>query len=179
MKRRYLIQGDLDGACFLYSIANAVVALSGRKPTITQWSNSLQYIPFAADFLKGNTGTKNYDEKPELYEFAIKQALSELSPNRKYKITSFLNIDSIADIDKLINQNSVIILNINSEHWICIVSVLPSQNKLLAACSDVTNRIYDYSEEKTEEERYFNREYIIDHENRIHKPSVIQISIHK
>lgn len=176
MKRRYLIQGDLDGACFLYSIANTVVVLSGRKPTIGQWAKSLQYIPFSADFLNGNVGTKNYDEKIELYEFSIKQALSEFSPNKKYEVTSFPNIKSITEVNKLIDKSSVVILNINSEHWVCVVSTLSSQNKLLTVCSDVTNRIYDYTESRAEDGRFFNREYIINHDNAIHRPSVFRIS---
>ncbi|CCK74958.1 hypothetical protein OLEAN_C07820 [Oleispira antarctica RB-8] len=175
MKRKYLIQGDLDGACFLYSIANSVVALSGRKPTVNQWSKALQYIPFSADFIDGNVGTVNYDDNISLYEFAIKQAISEYSPSSDYEIKTYPEITSVIDVDNLVSDNSVVVLNISGDHWVCVVSVDLENNRLLTACSDITDVIYDYVEKPCDFNRLYNREYNLNEEDRIHEPSVIQI----
>lgn len=177
MSRIYLTQGDLDGACFLYSIANSVAALSAKKPTVKQWSKALEYIPSASDFLDGSIGTKNYDDRHEIYKFAIEQALSEYSPSHNYNVLSHPDIDNISQISKLIGHDSVAILNINGEHWICVVDIEKSKNKLFAACSDVTDtQIFYYKELKCDRfDRFFNKEYQLNAKCSIYKPSVIQI----
>ena len=175
MKKKYLTQGDLDGACFLYSIANSVVALSGRKPTVKQWSKALKYIPFSTDFIDGDVGTVNYDENVSLYKFAIEQSITEYSPSNDYEVKIYPQVSSIKEVDGLISDSSVVILNISGDHWVCVVSVDIENNRLLTACSDVMDRMYNYFEKPCDYNRFYNREYSLSEEDKIHVPSVIQI----
>lgn len=181
MKRKILLQGDMDGACFLYSIANAFTLLTNQKITITQWSKQFEYIPFSGDFLSGNIGTKNYDDNMSLYEFAIKQAISLAYSSRKVvkKITIKLHpkIEKLNEIKQLISNNSVVILNICGEHWICAVGVDEQSNSIQAACSEIPENICSYTELKNENNKYFNRVYNINDNVYIHKNSVIELSI--
>ncbi len=177
MNRKYLMQGDLDGACFLYSIANSVVVLTSRKPTVSQWSKALQYIPFSSDFLNGKVGTKNYDDRSELYRFAASQALSEYSPTNEFIVTDHPRAKSISDIKGLISINSVVVLNLNEEHWVCVVDVDETSSSLLSVCSDLGDRINHYEESGCKFQRKYNRVYSLSNGNYIHQSSVVQISI--
>jgi hypothetical protein len=177
LNRIYLMQGDLDGACFLYSIANSVVALTSRKPTVNQWGKALQYIPFSHDFLSGKVGTKNYDDRSELYGFAVAQALSEYSPKNEYDVTTHPNMKSIEEVHKLISSNSVVILNISGEHWICVVDVDKQISTLLSVCSDLGDRVNSYEEVGCEFGRKYNRKYVIGNDSSIYQSSVIQIEL--
>jgi hypothetical protein len=171
------MQGDLDGACFLYSIANCVVALTQRKPSVNQWSNALEYIPFAHDFIDGKVGIKNYDERSELYRFSVEQALSEYSPKRNFLVRVHPELERIGDVAPLVKSNSVVILNINAEHWICVVDVDVPRATLLSVCSDLGDRVNRYKEVECQFGRAYNREYVLDQVTHIHKSSVIQVSL--
>lgn len=178
MDRKFLIQGDLDGACFLYSIANSAVLLSSRKPTTKQWGNALQYIPFSADFLNGELGTKNYDDQHEIYSFAIKQALSEFSPSKNYKIKSYPQFEKIEDIKNLISSSSVVILNINGDHWVSVSDLSISKKSLFTVCSDLGDRVNNYQENLCDNYgRYYNKVYTLNSDFNIHKTSVVQIKM--
>lgn len=181
MKRRILLQGDMDGACFLYSIANAFTLLTNKKVTITKWSKQFEYIPFSEDFLSGNIGTKNYDDNMSLYEFAIKQSISLAYSSKKYlneiTIKSHPQIRKLNEIKPLISNKSVVILNISGEHWICAVGIDEKRNSIQAACSEIPENICSYKEFKNENDKYFNRIYNINDNVYIHKNSVIELSI--
>jgi hypothetical protein len=174
------MQGDLDGACFLYSIANSVVALTGQKPSTKEWSNALKFIPFSHDFIDGEVGTVNYDEQSEIYKFAVKQALSEYSPNKKFNVEIFPELTKTQEVEKLISKNAVVILNISSDHWICVVDTEVAEKTLLAVCSDLGERVNSYQEVKCRFGRTYNEKYVVTGTSRkpcIHKPSVIQITL--
>lgn len=64
MTRKIFAQGDLDGACFLYSIANSYVALTSKKLTCTQWKHSLRALPFKLDDYLTGKGTEALDDTP-------------------------------------------------------------------------------------------------------------------
>ena len=178
MKRKYLMQGDLDGACFLYSIANSVVALTSKQPNVNQWANALPYIPFAHDFISGNVGTKNYDDHSEIYKFAVQQAISEFSPKKRYDIAVHPNTSCINQIASLISASSVVVLNLSGDHWICVVDVNEEKNALLSACSDLGDRVNCYTEIGCRFGRVYNYEYVLSKDGyKIHKTSVIQIKL--
>jgi hypothetical protein len=48
-------QGALDGACFLYAVANAYKALATKKVSTTRWHAAVAHAPDPAGFL-GATG---------------------------------------------------------------------------------------------------------------------------
>jgi hypothetical protein len=62
-KRRIFAQGDLDGACFLYSIVNAHAALCGQPPEFARVCAAFGQVDHPADFTLGGH-TRGYDQNP-------------------------------------------------------------------------------------------------------------------
>lgn len=185
MTRKYLMQGDVDGACFLYSVANSVIALGWRRKINSQqwvdaWANALEFVPFSSDFLNGNLGTQNYDNNSDLYGFAVRQALSEYMVvddeyKYKYDVTTHPKINSIKGVKNLILEDSVVVLNISGDHWVCVVDVDENLSSLLSVCSELGGRVNNYQEKDCRFNRKYNREIVLNKKYRIHMSSVIQI----
>ena len=53
-RRTIHTQGDLDGACFLYAIANALTAPTGNSPDLKAWGSCVRELPHAVNFIDGS-----------------------------------------------------------------------------------------------------------------------------
>ena len=77
--RRISAQGDLDGACFLYSIVNAYVALTGGAPSFGNLCAALAQVEHPGDFLNPSVGTTGqYDLNYPLLQGTIERMLALL-----------------------------------------------------------------------------------------------------
>lgn len=173
--RRVLSQGEYDGACFLYSAANAYRTLTRRKPTQRRWNEALKWIPFASDFITDN-GTLRYDDNMALYKFALERIFREFGGTKvSFKITPYPNLTSPSKLIDLIKKDSVVVLNVDSEHWIVCVEV--NQNNVLVACSDQLRIMRaKYAEYVSDSfRRYYNLVMEIGQRNWVYNPSVLQI----
>lgn len=78
-KRRISAQGDLDGACFLYSIVNAYAALCGSAPSFGNLCAALAQVEHPGDFLNPSVGTTgHYDLNYPLLQGTIERMLALL-----------------------------------------------------------------------------------------------------
>ena len=167
-------QGEFDGACFLYSIANSYASLNRRKPTQKRWDESLKWIPFSNEFLS-DAGTVKYDEDISMYEFTISRLLKEFFNNTTFKVHPFTNEVTPQDVKGMLSDDSVVILNIDSKHWVVVVD--SSENELHIACSyELVSKGVKYKEsESANYLRPYNRVMPIQGENWIHTPSEFRI----
>lgn len=77
--RRISAQGDLDGACFLYSIVNAYAALTGGAPSFDNLCAALAQVEHPGDFLNPSVGTTgHYDLDYALLQRTIERTLALL-----------------------------------------------------------------------------------------------------
>ncbi len=175
---KIISQGEYDGACFLYSAANAYRTLIQKKPTQKRWNEMLKWIPFASDFISTN-GTLRYDNDMALYKFTLERYFNNNSSSSSFsfEISPYPDIKSPSELSKLIQSNSVVILNINSEHWVACVEL---DNKCaFVACSDQLRiKRENYIEYKSPIfKRQYNLEMAIGTQYRVHNPSVFQIKL--
>ena len=145
MNRNILSQGDLDGACFLYSIANAYIALSHEKPNNSKWNDFLkrwdhatEFIPFLRDFFsstKTYSGSGRYNKYEKLFESTIEVLLRELTRDKplRFAVMSHPDITEKNEISDLIDENSVVFTCSDEEHWVCCVA--SEKKKIYCACS--------------------------------------------
>ncbi|MEB6606068.1 hypothetical protein [Aeromonas sanarellii] len=132
MNRKLKSQGDLDGACFLYSIVNAVLSLNGEV-TAKSWSNAISLLPKAKFFLRQDEGTLAFDDDGDKLENISKKFLHGLVGDQ-FKL-EFHHVNK-KGIHKLIDQHSVVIVS-NPEHWFVVTEVY--DEFVFIACSDVYN----------------------------------------
>lgn len=169
-------QGTFDGACFLYSITNSYTALTGKMPSQKKWNEALKWIPFLGDFIT-DTGTVRYDEDVSLYKFTIQRLLKKFNPKITFSITEYPNLSEPKKIKNLIKQNSVVILNIESEHRVVAVDST-SENIQIACSSQLMENRENYVESTSEKYlRAFNFTKPIKSKKWIHTPSVFKITI--
>ncbi|GAB3102554.1 hypothetical protein G8770_10300 [Aestuariicella hydrocarbonica] len=132
MNRKLKSQGDFDGACFLYSIANAVISLNDTV-TVENWSHAISSLPKAGLFLRQNVGTLAFDDDGKKLEGVAQRFLKSLSSN-KFKVV--LDPGNRQKIDRLIDENTVAIVS-TPEHWFVVTEV--HDNTVFVACSDTFN----------------------------------------
>lgn len=156
-------QGDLDQTCFLYSIANAYRALTGRRVddrrrARTCWEDIINVTPSISQFLTHGSDFYDSDSKEDqlIHESIVWNAFEVLSPNRYQFRTSKISTEKIKCTDFM---NSVIIFCINhkaecefpygfgkdSSHWVVIVG-RDTTNYLLACSCTRLNRSTNYEE---------------------------------
>lgn len=146
MKRRISAQGDFDGACFLYSIANSYSSLVGRQLTENQWKGALRSMPFRLDDFLCNEGTGSLRDNSNYFEGLCRNFL-EGTKNNRLQITRRENITS-RSLQALVTENQVVIVAINNKgHWVSVVDVDRSQ--LYLACSAALSSKAPYTEESS------------------------------
>src|SRR5579875_1567262 len=100
-------QGFLDDACFLYALANAYRALTGKRVTREHWSRAISQLPDPATFLGGAGATKlSHDVAEQLIEVVLGAfsgqgeivTLKSLSPSA-----------GIADFRDAVSSDSVVV----------------------------------------------------------------------
>jgi hypothetical protein len=154
MNRKILAQGDKDGACFLYSIATAYVALTGKTITRSKWTSAIRASPFKMeDFLSGR-GTEKLDDNTEYFEGLCRDFLSSISGDQ-FEVTSQWKLTR-KSLCTTITKNQVAITAINNgNHWICITDF--ENEKFNIACSSkALDDILNYTENSSIE---FKRTY--------------------
>jgi len=89
-KRKILAQGDRDGACFLYAIANSIQALRDKPVSQDKWLKCVLQLPFKLDDFLAGCGTKKLDDNPIYFEIFCEEYLKVLDVDSK--IVSHANI---------------------------------------------------------------------------------------
>jgi hypothetical protein len=122
MMRKISAQGDFDGACFLYSAANAVAALTGRKLSNTQWHKAIQTFPFKADdFLTCLVGTESLSDRPIRLEKIVRHFCKQRA-SKSFTVSRKRGIETSKLLREAIKYDSVAIVAIKrGGHWVCIV----------------------------------------------------------
>lgn len=130
-KRKILAQGDRDGACFLYSAANAGFALTGKEISTKDWTKAVRSSPFdMSDFMAG-LGTDKF-KLASHFENIASDFLSCV--NKEIDINYIENISELKQIRKFIDDSSVLILGVdNDKHWLTVVDI--EDGNLYCACS--------------------------------------------
>lgn len=157
-KRRIYAQGDLDGACFLYSIVNAYVALTGRAPDFERVCAAFSQVDHPADFLNASVGTTGgYDLNYALLQGNMERMLallggaspgahppdSQLPPAQRFHVERIAGPFLPASLDALLDAKSVVILRYqgssqfadNMDHWVCVVAHDGQSGSMAVACS--------------------------------------------
>ncbi|WP_157354269.1 hypothetical protein [Aromatoleum toluclasticum] len=156
MTRRIFAQGDLDGACYLYSIANSYVALTSKQLTGAQWKKSLRASPFKLDDFLSGSGTEALDGTPDYFEGLCRNFLERIR-STQFHLTRNENVTA-KSLRASLTDNQVAIIAINDgEHWVSIVDA--DQNQFYIACSAaVLSSASPYLEQRSPNfQRAFNR----------------------
>ena len=148
--RKLLSQGDRDGACFLYAIANAFTCLTNTQPGQADWDRVIDIFPEKnrADFLKGNIGTGILFDEFEKGAFDLQNLIQRVLEcfsasvvKNVYKIKYFEDITKKSDVGNLIDQKSVVLFCYLNEHWVVGTAYDPDTKPpmLYVACSAQVN----------------------------------------
>lgn len=146
-ERFILAQGSMDGACFLYSIANAAKALTGSKRLRAQhWSNMLQTIKRVGDFMDQQVGTENCDPRPRQQVELVRRMMKELTPNHSVTVSLVPSEDLTGKrLSALLDQKSVLVIG-TQNHWVCAVDIDHDGRNLLIADSSQLHETKHYKE---------------------------------
>lgn len=151
-------QGDLDGACFLYSLANAAQALSGKRISDAVWSKLVRIIHNPQDYLSVKVGTLHTDDNPIFQESLAQQYLNVLSPGVALHANTIHELGDGANPERYIGEKTVLV-SADEEHWFCIVDA--HDKEVYVACSCVWQRkLINYQEASSERlKRIYNEKF--------------------
>jgi len=189
--RRIYAQGDLDGACLLYSIVNAYAALRHEGPDFAAVSRAFAQVDHPGDFLSGMVGTTGaYDKQYALLEGNIRRVLALLGGGTFLvkRITGHFSLDML---EELLGEHSVVVLRYmgsskhlsGMDHWVCAVDCDPGGQCAHVACSTRLQRACDgvacaYAETLREKyKRWSNDMLLADREHTVVEGEVFQISL--
>lgn len=152
-RRRISAQGDLDGACFLYSIVNAYAALCGSAPDFPSLCAALAQVEHPGDFLNPSVGTTgHYDLDYPLLQNTIARMLALLGgespgaqspPAQRFHVQRIEGPLDVRSAALRPDARSVVILRYQGsshfadgmDHWVCAVAHDVAQGRLHVACS--------------------------------------------
>jgi len=166
-ERKILSQGELDGACFIYAIANAFLCLTGRRPTQHKWDKAIDVLPFKEDFLKGGTGTERcFDSETNMGDVVsnVLQQFSIGTKINKFEVSFYPKVNNKQDIFNLITYNALTIFCIDQEHWVVGSSFSKEEGILYITCSSQLTENSLYYEKSDNE---FGRPYNAFFKNKI------------
>jgi hypothetical protein len=160
-ERKLVSQGEFDGACFLYAIANAFICLANIKPTQDKWDKAIDSLPFKEDFLKGKVGTgRCFEEKINMAEVVsnvlVQFSKSTKSTKFKFKVTLHEKITDKNELCGLISNNSLVLFCFDKEHWVIGSSCNKNKEILHISCSSQLTETSIYNEE---DDKIFGRPY--------------------
>ncbi len=171
-------QGDLNGACFLFSIANAYKALSHKEITQRAWSKAMKEVFFLEDFMDSALGTARFNDNPDLFKIVIQQMLNSFS-DKEFEV-NYMKCNTISAVKKLISANSVAIFCFKLEndkgkeiinHWTCGVDVTEKPAGIQVACSSCKNE----PQKSNNYNRWYNEIRVKENTTAISEVSVFQI----
>ncbi len=152
-KSKIYSQGELDGACFLYSVANSIRAVTGRVISRRDWQRAIERLPFRThEFLSGG-GTGVLDQHPDaLISFAKSFAGSLRST---VAIETLLKL-SACEMEAAMDKGEALIVSIDrGEHWVSIIEI--ADGLAYCACSwEINERNPTYAERETSSGRAYN-----------------------
>lgn len=127
-------QGDLDGACFLYSLVNAVNCLRGRAiRTSSGWQRLIGAVYDPRDFLRNDLGTARVDEFPEIIVGLIRDYVQLLDASNEFIVERVeIPDETLLRLRRLVSEDAVLLVD-NGTHWFVLVDV--DQREMFAACS--------------------------------------------
>lgn len=142
--RHILTQGDYDGACFLYALANAYKIITGKTPPCTAWDSGVKALKHADDFLGCCIGTtRHFSSGPQtLRVVAIMiEAFSSKGPRVCWE--HLPAVTAITEAASFIDRQAVVIFRykgatahiVDTDHWVCAVASNPKPFRLHLACS--------------------------------------------
>ena len=123
-------QGDLDGACFLYTVFNCAQTLLEKKLKPTHWARLVDASSSPLSLLGGG-GTALIDEQDDLLRELTASYLSILGCPAKVSLLVDLR-DGL--LPQRMDENSALILD-DGAHWYCMVEA--SKDMAYVACSAV------------------------------------------
>jgi hypothetical protein len=152
-KLKIYSQGELDGACFLYSVANAIRAVSGKAISRADWSRAVERLPFRVNEFLSGYGTGVLDQHPGILAAFAKSFAAGLRSTVVIEALSELSED---DLEAAIEDGGALIASVdNGEHWVAIVEIIDGM--ALCACSwEINNRDPAYVELGTSSGRAYN-----------------------
>jgi len=142
-KRHIYGQGDLDGACFLYAVVNAYVALCGKAPQFDAVCAAFAQVDHPGDFLNGIVGTTGqYDGNYALLQDNLERVLSRLG-GESFHVQRVEGPTDAEFLGALIGPQSVAVvryqgnsaLTRDMDHWVCAVAGDPQSGGTFVACS--------------------------------------------
>ena len=153
--RKILAQGDRDGACFLYSIANAAFALTDKVVTQSKWVKGIRALPFEmSDYIAGR-GTEKLDLKPHYLEGFCQDFLAVLGVNAK--VSWHEGLKSTAELKNILTPRQVFLMVIDDDaHWVAMVDADDKDAVFIACSAEALNGDSPYLEESSPR---FNRLY--------------------
>jgi len=189
--RKIYAQGDWDGACFLYSIVNAYVALRREQPEFAAVCRAFGQVDHPGDFLNGSVGTTgSYDSNYGMLEENIRRALSALGAANfaVRRIAGRFSEDMLKD---LLGSNSVVLVRYmgsskyatGMDHWVCAMDYDEQSGEVLVACSVRLHKACDdlpcaYAEKHIPKyDRWWNDALSKQHDHTIVSEEVFQITM--
>jgi len=138
-------QGDYDGACFLYALANAYSAVTGQRPPCGAWDMGIRSLHYAHDFLGGCIGTsEHFSADPQNIPAAVSVMLSSFnSTGSTVQWAHLPALHELGQLAPLVDHKGVIIFRYQGEtahidaidHWVCAVATTVKPFRLHLACS--------------------------------------------
>lgn len=155
-KRTIRSQGDLDSACFLYSIVNAAQCLSKELVEERDWQRLISNAYDCKCFLTSETGTKKIDHLPELLVNLTTEYLNAVKPEMGFIVEMLGEMGKNKDLKTVLRKNSLLMVD-DGSHWYCLVD--SDENHCYAACSAIWQESpKEYSEAKSPRlKRTYNR----------------------
>lgn len=127
-QRKLFSQGDLDGACFLYALANAVVALTGVELK-SRWPGAIQQVPKPEAFLRFDGGTAVFDDDFSTLLPVAEPFVAALCRDVRVEIVSGVDRRRLSQIA---NGDTVLAM-CNPDHWFAVVEA--DETHAWVACS--------------------------------------------
>lgn len=159
--RTIYTQGDLDGACFLYALANAYRALTGSEAKLERFGASVQALDHATDFFYTGT-TDHYEANPALLLRSATHLIRALDEDEALTVEARAEVGDREALAALVDEQAVAVFRYkgsarfaaNTDHWTCVVASERAPARLHVACS------IRYSDATREGgERYAEREH--------------------
>ena len=149
MTRRIFAQGDFDGACYLYSIANSYVALTSRQLTAKQWKKSICASPFKLDDFLTSDGTKSLDDNLDYLEGLCRDFLNGI---RKTQFQVTRKKVSETSLRASLTDKQVAIVAIDGgDHWVSVVDADAEQLYIACSAMALSDKTKTPLEERVEE----------------------------
>jgi hypothetical protein len=130
-KRKIYSQGEFDGSCFLYSVANAIRAVTGKGISRADWQRAIEGMPFRTTEFLGGYGTGALDRFPD--------ALSVFAKSFARSLRSTVAVETLpkltsVDLETGLGEGHVVIASIDAgDHWVVVLDVF--DGVAFCACS--------------------------------------------